>query len=116
MGYRPTIICKDTNTEIELGKFYGYIKLDNLKSIEWLKNHKCFTDTDIDLFNLGCYGIAIEFTADEFREFMDLYEKDINDYQDYDYISYPKPYKISDHYKEYEDIYNNEFDKIIEWG
>ena len=112
MGYRPTIICKDV--EIELGKFYGYVKLDGLKSIEWLKNHK----PDVELeFEFNCwFGPTIEFTADEFREFMDIYEKDINDYQDYDYISYPKPYKISDYYKEYEDIYNNEFDKIIEWG
>lgn len=114
MGYRPTIICKETNTEIELGKFYGYVKLDGLKSIEWLKNHK--PEVDTDMFNFGGFGPEIKFTADEFREFMDIYEKDINEYQDYDYISYDKPFKISDWNKKYDDIYNNEFDKIIEWG
>ena len=112
MGYRPSIICKDV--EIELGKFYGYVKLDDLKSIEWLKNHK--SEIDTDYFDFGyLYSPTISFTADEFREFMDIYEKDINDYQDYDYISYPKPYKISDYYKEYRDIYDNDLDKIIKW-
>ena len=112
MGYRPTIICKDV--EIELGKFYGYSNLDGLKSIEWLKNHK--PDIDVDIFNYAIYGPTISFTADEFRDFMDLYEKDINDYKFVNNLSYDKPFKLSDWNKKYKDIYDNDLDKIIEWG
>ena len=112
MGYRPMIKCRDV--KFELGKFYGYVELENLKSIEWLFNHG-----KIEEIHDVSYYPEIHFTADEFREFMDLYQQDINQFDfesDGCFIKYDKPFRISDWYAEYPQIYDNDDDKIIEWG
>lgn len=117
MGYRPTIICG--NESHEFGKFYGYVEErgEVLKSIEWLLEHN-----KINVLEIYCwsgFGPTIGFSAEEFREFIDLYEQDINNY-DYSkinyYINYPKPYKLSDSWDKFKEIYDNDKPKIIEWG
>ena len=116
MGYRPTITCG--NESHEFGKFYSYIKYaEDIKSIEWLREHKMINDLLIYFWN--GVGPSITFSAEEFREFIDLYEQDINNYDfskiDY-YINYPKPYKLSDDWDKFKEIYDNNEPKIIEWG
>ena len=68
MGYRPYIYIKEKgdSSAIELYKFYGYVKLDDLESIKWLSDHKKLEDTDI--FNYAGFGPGIEFTGSEFKD------------------------------------------------
>lgn len=113
MGYRASIICGDY--DIELPKFYGYVKHSDLYSIKWLIKHNKIEDSD--LFYYSSVTDDIHFTADEFREFIDLYQKDINEYNFLSAnISYEKPYIINEHYKGFNDIYSNDKDKIMYWG
>lgn len=114
MGYRPTIICG--SDRFEYGKFYGYVDHEKLKSIQWLLDHNKIEDIWDDF--LGGWDPTIEFTPNEFREFITLYEQDINDYEFDDYLidAYPKPFKMSDHWDKFNDIFNNNENKIIEWG
>lgn len=115
MGYRPSIKCKDI--EIELGKFYGYVKIEGLESIKWLIDNNKVMEEEIDMFNYLSFGPSIKFNAEEFRQFFDLYEKDINNYDfDKDFICYPKDFKFFDNYPGLEEIYQNNNDKVIYWG
>ena len=111
MGYRASIKCEDY--DIELPKFYGYVRHEDLYSMKWLIEHNKVEDSDLFYCE---WGGDIHFTADEFREFIDLYQKDINEY-DYSNvgISYKKPYIISEHYKDFNNIYSNDKDKIMYW-
>ena len=113
MGYRPTIICGELRHEF--GKFYGYVNLSNLLSIEFLKNNHKINDEEI--FNYSLYT-EIEFTADEFREFIDLYEKDINNYDfSYHHINYGnEPFILAEKWDKFTEIYNNNESKKIEWS
>lgn len=124
MGYRPSIYV-DGELIIEFGKFYGYVDhSDNLKSVMWLKNHDKIDD-DEKFF--GGYGPEIKFTADEFREFWDLYIQDINEY-DFSvdgYIDYDKPYDPEETWSYYsgssgttfkEAVYDTDDEKTIIWG
>lgn len=117
MGYRPTIICG--NESHEFGKFYGYIENgDDIKSIKWLIEHNKIYESS-GIYSLYDFGHSINFSAEEFREFIDLYEQDINNY-DFskinNYITYPKPYKLSDDWVKFKEIYDNDKPKVIEWG
>lgn len=115
MGYRPTIVCEEK--EIELGKFYGYVELEGLESIKWLIEHNKINEDEVDMFNYLPFEPIIHFTAEEFRDFIDLYEKDINNYNRQSAIKYPVPnYKISDWYPDFLEIYDNNSPKTIEWG
>ena len=115
MGYRPTIICGDK--KIRLGKFYGYVDLDYLKSIKWLIEHKKIEDDTTLIFDYSNTEPTIEFTAEEFREFFDLYEEDIKDFRfDLSYIKYPSNYRFMEHYPELKEIYDNDEPKVIDWG
>lgn len=118
MGYRPTICCHEDNWEF--GKFYGYVNLDNLKSIKWLIEHGKLEEYDDDpklAFTAGFPEIV--FTAEEFREFIDLYQEDINGY-DFSKcrIKYAtQPYfKMSDYWSSFDEVYNNKYHKVIYWG
>lgn len=129
MGYRPSIYV-DGELMIEFGKFYGYIDLDNLKSIKWLDEHGKIDYEGLndpgDVF-LGGDGPAINFTADEFREFWDLYIQDINEY-DYSvdaHIIYDKPYDPETTWAYWngssgttfkEAVYDTDDEKTIIWG
>lgn len=119
MGYRPTICCREDNWEF--GKFYGYVKLDNLKSIKWLVDHDKLKeyDNDPEIAFTCCYP-EIVFTAEEFREFIDLYQADINSYDfkkdaRINYETQPN-FKMSDYWPTFDEVYNNESHKIIYWG
>jgi hypothetical protein len=115
MGYRPTISAPN-GFSIELGKFYGYVDLDNLKSINWLVEHNKIEADDIDVFNWSGYGPKIKFTAEEFREFIDLYQEDINTNAN-NYINYPPNYQIVDMFPEFKkQCYNTKEPKTIFWG
>ena len=117
MGYRPTIICG--KTEIMLGKFYGYIDgLMELESIKWLIKKKKVDDSGLIKFDWCPEGPEITFTADEFREYIDLYEKDINntDFTKTHIDYYPKPYNLLKIYPKLKRIYKNNKPKTIEWG
>ena len=130
MGYRPSIYV-DGELMVEFGKFYGYVDHNDLKSIKWLEDHKKIELPDIDgddhgwIFYYSNLGPEIEFTADEFREFWDLYIQDINDHDfSNDGIKYDKPFDSEITWKKYsclpgtfkEMIYDTEKTKVIEWG
>ncbi len=132
MGYRPSIYV-DGELIIEFGKFYCYVDHNNLKSILWLEDHGKIesravpTDEPGYLTFLGGYGPEIKFTADEFREFWDLYIQDINEY-DFSvdgYIDYDKPYDPEETWSYYsgssgttfkEAVYDTDDEKTIIWG
>lgn len=75
-------------------------------------------DNDPEIAFTCCYP-EIVFTAKEFREFIDLYQADINSYDFKDarinYATQPD-FKMSDYWKNFNDVYNNEYHKIIYWG
>lgn len=109
MGYRPTISAPNGFC-IELGKFYGYINLDNLKSIHWLVEHNKIEADNIDIFNWAPYGPEIEFTAEEFREFIDLFQEDVTAYN-------RRNYQLANIYPEFKErCYNTKEPKFIAWG
>lgn len=132
MGYRPSIYV-DGELMIEFGKFYGYVDHHNLKSIIWLEDHGKIeppvvpSDGHGDDAFLGGWGPEIGFTADEFREFWDLYIQDINEY-DYSvdaHIIYDKPYDPETTWAYYsgssrttfkEAVYDTDDEKTIIWG
>lgn len=119
MGYRPSIYV-DGEMMIEFGKFYGYVDLDNLKSIKWLEEHGKIEygglNDPVDVFWSG-YGPAINFTADEFREFWDLYIQDINEYdQPYDPEETWSYWNGSSGTTFKEAVYDTDDEKTIIWG
>lgn len=127
MGYRPSIYINDVFI-IEFGKFYGYVDMGNLKSIKWLKDHKKLMDENDPENYVFCggWGPEIKFTADEFREFWDLYIQDINEY-DFSvdgYIDYDKPYNPEETWVFYsgfsgtfkEAVYDTDAKKTIVWS
>lgn len=130
MGYRPSIKI-DGEYIIEFGKFYSYVKHDNLKSIKWLEDHKKIEvpeppeDQHGFIFYYSWFGPSIDFTAEEFREFWDLYIQDINEY-DFDHphnITYNKPFDSEITWKSYnfpgtfkESVYDTDKPKTIFWG
>ena len=129
MGYRPSIYVNG-ELMIEFGKFYGYVDLDNLKSIKWLDEHgkieySGLPNDPVDPFWSGD-GPEIEFTADEFREFWDLYIQDINEYDfnEYSYIAYDQPYDPEETWAYWmgssgktfkEAVYDTDDEKTIIW-
>ena len=129
MGYRPSIYI-DNKFIFEFGKFYGYVDHDDLKSIKWLNEHGKIEYDGLnepgDVF-FGGYGPRIEFTADEFREFWDLYIQDINEHDfSHDGIKYDKPYDPEytwdawggdgQHKTFKEAVYDTDDEKVIVWG
>lgn len=113
MGYRMYIECRGY-TEFEFPKFYGYVKLDGLKSIKYLLDKKLIKDPEE--FNTLNFGPSFAVTAEEFREFMDLYQEDIQNYDFSSYcISYDKPFLLSDYWKYFKVVYDNDYPKHIEW-
>lgn len=125
MGYRPGIYV-DGELMVEFGKFYGYVDHDDLKSIKWLDDHGKIDayESEYDIVFIGGLGPRIEFTADEFREFWDLYIQDINDHDfSNDGIKYDKPFDSEITWKEYsclpgtfkEMVYDTDKPKVVEW-
>lgn len=95
MGYRLTISCPDLCESPELGKFYGYVKHDDLKSIKYLVDNHLVPDDDPDIFYYQEYGPDIVLTAEQFREFIDLYQEDVNNHDfSNDCINYRKPFNL----------------------
>lgn len=114
MGYRPRIKCGKYIHEF--GKFYGYVNLENLKSTKWLLDHNKLDEYGLDNFTFNI-GPTIDFTADEFREFIDLYQEDINGYDFSKYRIYYEPnFKMSEHWSDFDEVYNNNDPVTIDWG
>lgn len=119
MGYRPTITCGKYSHEF--GKFYGYVNLDNLKSINWLVEHKKledYADGDPEIV-FTCCNPEIDFTAEEFREFIDLYQEDINGYDfskwNINYATQPN-FRMADYWEDFLEVYKNDNPVTIDWG
>ena len=113
MGYRPYIYIKEEGWQsgIELSKFYGYVDHKECKSITWLLDHEKVEYPDI-FYYVGL-GPDIEFTAEEFREWFELYLSDIAAYRETHSIEQYDPY---DEYPELKDIYDDDRSKMVEWG
>lgn len=117
MGYRPYIYIKEKgdSSAIELYKFYGYVELDGLESIKWLSDHKKLECTDI--FNYAGFGPDIEFTASEFREWFDLYQKDVVKYRKSNNLGDDDTSEsIFDEHPGLREIYLDARSKIVWWG
>lgn len=119
MGYRPYIYIKEEGWQsgIELSKFYGYVDHKECKSIDWLLDHEKVEYPDI-FYYVGL-GPDIEFTAEEFREWFELYCSDIAAYRETHNIIGQDgvPYPVSfDEYPELKDIYDDNGSKMVEWG
>lgn len=124
MGYRADIYINGTIVN-ELPKFYGYLDdglLASLPSINWLLNNGKLEEEfknalgDLDCIFRGPHGPEIKFTAKEFREFMNLYISDFEKYGREIWCKYPKGYNLLYSKKQLKDTYNNNADKVIEWG
>lgn len=112
MGYRPYIYIKEEGWQsgIELSKFYGYVDHKECKSITWLLDHEKIEDSYIFYAGEGPY---IEFTAEEFREWFELYWSDMAAYRE---IHNMEQYGPFDEYPELKDIYDDDRSKMVEWG
>ena len=118
MGYRAGIYVNGTLIN-ELPKFYGYIHddiLEYLPSIKWLVNNEKIYEEDVDITFIGNWGPHIKFTAREFREYMNLYISDFEKYGREIWCKYPKGYNLLYSKKWLKDVYNNNADKVIDWG
>lgn len=118
--YTPMIrhMGETTRMAIMLDMFYGYVKLDDLKSIKWLVDHyKLVGQQPSDVFKGDREGPEIIFTPDEFVEWFDLYLEDIReyDYSDTD-INYPEDYDPLWEYPNLEDMYYDDRIKIVTWS
>lgn len=114
MGYRPYIEEKGESSGIELYKFYGYVNLDDLESIKWLLDHKKLEDPDI--FNYAGFGPSIEFTDSEFREWFDLYRKDVVKWRKSNNLGNDTSESIFDDHPGLKEIYLDTRSKIVWWG
>ena len=112
MGYRPYIYIKEEGwpSGIELSKFYGYVDHKECKSITWLLDHEKIEDPYTFYAGEGPY---IEFTAEEFREWFELYWSDMAAYRETHNMEQYGPY---DEYPELKDIYDDDRSKMVEWG
>ena len=118
MGYRAGIYVNGTFINY-LPKFYGYIDPDiyeYLPSIKWLVNNEKIDEEDVDITFLGGWGPRIKFTAREFREYMTLYISDFEKYGCEIWCTYPKGYNLLYSKKWLKDVYNNNADKVMDWG
>lgn len=115
MGYRPTIRYMGSTTGIELGKFYGYLekeKYKTLPSVQYLFDHyKIFNREDPSAEFMFGGEPTIIFTADEFREWFDLYCEDIRNSSEEDSDYYPLDDDDELYY-----MYENDAVKVVEWG
>lgn len=111
MGYRLNI--SDETKTVELGKFYGYVDLYGVSSVDYL--YELGKIDDADIFNWMPSGPEFDLDAEQFRTFMDLYCKDI---QNYDFgsssITYPGR-DIYKYYPELKEMYNNDKVKHLAW-
>ncbi len=108
MGYRPDIIDVENPMLRFYGtKLYGYVDTSDLPSCNYLK---FLGKIDNDEEWLGGCGPDITLTAKEFRTFMELYEKDFDQYGKYGKLSEYHDYDIIQKLKA------TESDKHIEWG
>lgn len=119
MGYRASVYVNKKFIS-ELPKFYGYGinagRYEELPSIKWLVNHEKIDAEEIDITWLGPWGPRIEFTAREFREFMTLYISNFEKYGRNIWCRYPKGYNLLYSNKWLKDVYNNNADKVMDWG
>lgn len=102
MGYRLEI------SEIKYkacgGKLFGYCDETRLKSYKYLLD-KGYLDGD-EYFSYGFYG-NIPLSAEEFKEFIELYNEDCNE------ISKTKDIVINS--KDIKELLENDNDKLLQW-
>lgn len=110
MGYRPEF--KDTNNQglcFYGTKLYGYVSDESkLPSCQFLVLIGKVDPEEIEWWGYG-FTHEMVLTPEQFRNFMDLYEKDYYDFRGCSLSEYPD-YSIIQKLKE------SENDKHIEWG
>lgn len=104
MGYRLEI--SKMKHAYCAGKLYGYTTEEDLKSHKWLLEHEYITG---DEYWSYCTNPKIVLTAREFKEFIKLYNEDLNDLG----WSEEKDWLIND--KEMQELINDNCDKVLEW-
>lgn len=115
MGYRPYIRYFGEEYGIELGKFYGYVNLEDLPSIKYLKDHYLIpADENPNITFMVQFGPEIIFPPDQFREWFDLYCEDARGYTD-QHMSIPEDWNPLENDELYA-MYNDERVKVVEWG
>lgn len=109
MGYRLEVSEVKPRPTICGGKLYGYAAgqsegdgIEKLKSYQWLKEYGAINGNEF--WTYGC-SIDVVLSAEDFREFFDLYRKDFEQINGHELIL------DSDAMKSYE----NEEDKLIQW-
>lgn len=113
MGYR--LYCRDDKNEVCYGKLYAYTDcdVDKLASFKYLLDIGKVEEEDAISFECD-WNAEITLTAEEYRKFIDLYEKDYEAhsgemyFRKGNYSKYPRE-------KEQEELYQRDTEKIIEW-
>jgi hypothetical protein len=108
MGYRLEISeIKDKKAEYKAcgGKLYGYTDETNFKSRQYLVDKGYLTGDEY--WDYGCVD-DIKVSAQEFREFIKLYNEDWNNSGKF------KDDILND--EEIKELMKNDNDKILEWG
>lgn len=109
MGYRLEVSEVKPRHTICGGKLYGYSAgqsegdgIEKLKSYQWLKEYGAINGNEF-----WCYGCSIDvvLSAENFREFFDLYCKDFKRINGHELTLSPVAIKS----------YENEEDKLIQW-
>lgn len=115
MGYRPMITTKIDGkiVELELFKFYGYLyevsSLTELPSIKYLLDNNLY-DEDCSVDNVfgGRLVIWINFSAEQFREWISLYKQDV--------ITYYHECKLDENFPELKRIVESDEEKEVCWS
>ena len=109
MGYRLNVQQITKEPEFYGTKMYGYVTdVTALKSFRWLAAHnKIDTEADRDCWDAYA-SMDIRMTAEEFREFIQLYVEDLYK-NDCGELSVEKDIALGH-------LFNSEEDKIVSWG
>lgn len=113
MGYRLTVEQIQKEPQFYGTKLYGYVDdVTKLKSFQWLAEHNKI-DPEEDRYCWDAYGsMDIRLTAKEFREFIALYEEDL------------EPLTLANRWNRFniddvailKELRDSDNDKIISWG
>lgn len=111
MGYYLNIT--DGKIHIELPKFYGYVDLYGLLSPDYLYDLGKIEATDI--FYWSPDGPEFDLDPEQFRTFMDLYQKDIQQYHFSSGSIYYSDRDLYKHSPKLRDLYENNKTKHLDW-
>lgn len=112
MGYRLCIEQIQKEPQLYGTKLYGYVTdVTKLKSFQWLAEHNKIDPEEDRYCWEGYASMDIRMTANEFRDFIDLYAEDLSTEYNYQWNHFHE-----DEVGIFMELYESDNDKIVSWG